>query len=125
MILIPAAALASGEASERIDGGTGIGMRIKPPPALGADAAPLADQQRAAKQVGPDLHPIKAPFVAFRADAGQGRSIREQRQLQWCWADRGLSRVWACNHEKCITNDGCWAAKALIHGQSWLWLIQY
>jgi hypothetical protein len=49
-ILIAAAALAPGEASKRIDGSAGIGMRIKPASSLGADATPLADQQRATKQ---------------------------------------------------------------------------
>jgi hypothetical protein len=31
--------------------------------ALGADAAPLAGEQGSAKQIGPDLYPVEAPFV--------------------------------------------------------------
>jgi hypothetical protein len=33
-------------------------MGIEAVPALGADAAPLAQQQSAAEQVGPDLHAV-------------------------------------------------------------------
>jgi len=56
-------------------------MRIQPSPAFGADAAPLAEQQGAAEQVGPDLHPVEAPLVALGVDADQRGSLREQRQL--------------------------------------------
>ena len=80
-VLIAAAALAPGEACERVDGGAGIGMRIQPAPSLGADAAPLAEQECAAEQVWPDLHAIEAPFIAFGADAAQRGSVGEQRQL--------------------------------------------
>jgi hypothetical protein len=37
--------------------------------ALGADAAPLADQQGATEQVGPYLHPVVTPFVGNRGMA--------------------------------------------------------
>ena len=56
-------------------------MRIQPAAAFGADAAPLAEQQGAAEQVGPDLHPVEAPLVMLGADADQRGGFREQRQL--------------------------------------------
>jgi hypothetical protein len=56
-------------------------MRIQPSPAFGADAAPLAEQQGAAEQVGPDLHPVEAPLVALGADPDQRGGLGEQRQL--------------------------------------------
>ena len=84
------------EAGERIDRGAGIGMRIEPAAAFGADAAPLAEQQGAAEQVGPDLHAVEAPFVALGADADQRGGFREQRQLDRGGARRGLfCGVWA------------------------------
>ena len=46
-------------------------MGIEADAALGADAAPLAGQQRAAEQVGPDRHAVEAPFVLLRPDAGE------------------------------------------------------
>ena len=80
-LLIAAAALPPREAGECIDGSAGIGMRIQPPVAFGADAAPLAKQQGAAEQVGPDLHPVEALLVALGTDADQRGGLREQRQL--------------------------------------------
>jgi hypothetical protein len=40
---------------QRIGRGIPIGMRIEPPAAFGADTPPLAQQQRAAEQVGPNF----------------------------------------------------------------------
>lgn len=66
---------------------------------LGADAAPLADQQDAAEQVGrswrkvpsgeagwnsqrrADVQAVVAEFVTIRTDANQRGRLREQRQL--------------------------------------------
>src|SRR4051794_17182006 len=61
---VPIAALAFplDQAGEGVEGGTRIGMRIEPAAAFGTDATPLADQQGAAEQVGPDLHAIEALF---------------------------------------------------------------
>ena len=56
-------------------------MWIQSAAAFGADAPPLAEQQGAAEQVGPDLHPVEAPLVALGADADQRGGFREQRQL--------------------------------------------
>ena len=64
---------------------------------------PAADQQRAPEQAGPDFHPIKAPFIVFRPDADQRRSVREQRQLEWALgqadADRARLGIYS---RKCI-----------------------
>ena len=60
------------------------GMGIEAATAFGADAAPLPDEERAAEQVGPDLHPIEAELVALGLDADQRRGVREEREL-----DRG------------------------------------
>ena len=65
--------------SQGIDGGAGIGVEAAA--AMGADAAPVADEEGAAEQVGPDVEAVEVPFVAFGADADQGRVFGEQRQL--------------------------------------------
>ena len=71
-------------------------MWIEAAPAFGADAAPLAEQQGAAEQIGPDLHAVEAPFVALRPDADQRGGVREQRQLdRHGTRGSGVSSVWA------------------------------
>ena len=71
-------------------------MWIEAAPTFGSDAAPLAQQQGAPEQIGPDLHPVEAPFVALRPDADQRGGFREQRQLDRHGArERGVSGVWA------------------------------
>ena len=72
LVLIAAAALGAGELGEGVDGGAGVGVGIEADAALGADAAPLAGEQRAAEQVGPDRQAVEAPFVALGPDAGEG-----------------------------------------------------
>ena len=81
MVLVAAAALGAGELGEGVDGGAGVGVGIEADAALGADAAPLAGQQRAAEQVGPDRHAVEPPFVAVGPDAGQGHRLGEEREL--------------------------------------------
>jgi hypothetical protein len=46
------------------------GVGIEADAAGGADPAPLASEERAAEQVGPDRHVIEAPFVPFGAGSG-------------------------------------------------------
>ena len=41
-------------------------MGIEAAATLGADAAPLAEQQSAAEQVGPDFQAVVAPLIALR-----------------------------------------------------------
>ena len=81
-IPVAATALGVGKPGECIDGGTGVRVGIEADPALGADAAPLAGQERAAEQVGPDCQAVVAPLVALGTDAGQGSLIGEQQQLE-------------------------------------------
>ena len=69
---------------EGIEGRARIRVRIEPAAAFGADAAPLAGEQGAAEQVGPDLQPVEAPFVPLGPDTDQAGGLRKQRQL-----DRG------------------------------------
>jgi hypothetical protein len=77
-------------------------MRVEPTASLGADAAPLADQERAAEQIGrsclkvpsgaagwnsqrrADLHPVAAPFVQGWADPHERGGLCEQWQLDRC-----------------------------------------
>jgi hypothetical protein len=56
-------------------------ITLKVTSAKSADAPPLAHQQRATEQIGPDFHAIEAPFVVFRANADQRRGVGKQRQL--------------------------------------------
>jgi hypothetical protein len=60
-----------GEPGERVDRGAGVRVGIEADVALGADAAPLAGEERAAEQVGPDCQAVVAPFVAFGTDASR------------------------------------------------------
>jgi hypothetical protein len=69
------------EACEGVDGGAGIGVWIEAPAAFGADASPLADEEGAAEEVGPNLHAVVAPFVALGADPDEGGGFREERKL--------------------------------------------
>ena len=62
-VLVAAAALGLEDVGKGVDRRTGIGVRVEPAASLGADAAPLANQQRAAEQVEPDLHAAVTPFV--------------------------------------------------------------
>src|SRR5580704_782381 len=66
-------------------------MRLKPTPSLGANAAPLADQQSVAEQVGPDFQSVEAPLVAFGTDADQRHGFREERKLDWGGRSRGAN----------------------------------
>jgi hypothetical protein len=54
------------------------------PAALSPDAAPLAEQQSVAEQVGPNFDTVEAPLVASRANADQRDRLGEERKL-----DRG------------------------------------
>ena len=94
VIPVAAASLGVGEPGERIDGGAGIRVRIEADAALCADATPVAGEERAAEQVGPDGHTVVAPLVEFRPDAGQCGLIGEQGKLKrlghWCHDGRDL-----------------------------------
>jgi hypothetical protein len=57
-IPVAAATLGVGEPGECVDSGAGVRVGIEADAALGADAAPLAGEQGAAEQVGPDRHAI-------------------------------------------------------------------
>ena len=88
-VLVAAAALGPENVRKSVDRGTRIGVRVEPAAAFGADAAPLPDQEGATEQVGPNLHPIIAPFVQGRADPHERGRLREQRQLDRCRPGRG------------------------------------
>ena len=70
-------------------------MRIEPAAAFGADAAPLAEQQGAAEQVGPDLHAVEAPLVALRAGCAlsEAASANSGSCTGTGRAGRGLARL--------------------------------
>ena len=81
-VLVAAAAFAAGEPGEGVEGGAGVGVRVEADAALGADAAPVAGEQGAAEQVGPDGEAVEAPLVALGPDAGERRLVGEQRELE-------------------------------------------
>ena len=87
-VLVAAAALGSKQGGQGVDRGAGIGVRIKTPAALGAETAPVADQQRSPEQIGPDFHSIEPPFVRFRTDANEGGGFRKERKLDGSGAFR-------------------------------------
>jgi len=46
-------------------------MRIQAPATLRTDPSPLPHEQRAAEQIGPNLHPVEPPLVQLRTNARQ------------------------------------------------------
>jgi hypothetical protein len=68
---VAAAALNAQQLGQGVQRRLRIGVGIEPAAAPGADAAPVADQQRPAEQVGPDLEAVEPPFVLIRADTHQ------------------------------------------------------
>jgi hypothetical protein len=85
------AALPRRQTREGVDRRARIGMRLQPAASFSADAAPLADQQSMAKQVGPDFQAVEAPFVAFGADTYQRYGFREERKLDRGGRSRGAN----------------------------------
>jgi hypothetical protein len=62
-------------------------MGVETAAVVGADAAPLSEEEGVAEEIRPDLHPVEAPFVLLRADAGKGDAIHaigEERLLSGC-----------------------------------------
>ena len=99
-------------------------MRIQPSPAFGADAAPLAKQQGAAEQVGPDLHPVEAPFVMLRTDADQRGGLREQRQLNRDGRHESGFRAFRHDIAGNVSQiDGAWQRKPPGAAVSWVRLL--
>jgi hypothetical protein len=64
-------------------------MRLQSPAALSPDAAPLAEQQSVAEQVGPNFDTVEAPLVASRANADQRDRLGEERKLDRGGRSRG------------------------------------
>ena len=66
-------------------------MGIETEAALGSDAAPVAGEEGAAEEVGPDGETVEAPFVAFGTDAGEMGVVGEEGELDGfghgrpCW----------------------------------------
>ena len=68
-----------GASGWRVD--CGARVEVEAVPARGSDAAPSADEQVAAEEVGPDLEAIVAVPVALGQDANEGCRFREERGL--------------------------------------------
>jgi hypothetical protein len=96
-VLVAAAAFGLKDLCQGVDRRPRIGMRIKPPASLGADTTPLAQQQGATEQIGPDLQAVEAPFIAVRADTDQRSRFREQWKLDRGW--RGRSGLATFGHK--------------------------
>jgi hypothetical protein len=77
--VVAALALLPCQTRQCVDGGARIGVWVEPAATFGADAAPLAQQQGAAEQVGPDFHAVIAPHVELGPNAGERRRLWEQR----------------------------------------------
>jgi hypothetical protein len=86
------APLGAGELGQGIEGGAGIGMLIKALSAGRPDAPPPPYQQRAPKQIGPNLQPIETALILLRLNAGEGDSLREERKLNRHENPRALGR---------------------------------
>ncbi len=101
-----AAGLGLQQDDKRIEHGAGIWIQVKPALAGSTDAAPVADQQDASKQIRSDFHAVIAPLVQRRADANQRRRVREQRQLNRDGrAGAGLRRLGTLSREVNLTRS--------------------
>jgi hypothetical protein len=80
-ITIATPTLGTEQGGEGIDGGAGIGMRVDLAAPAGPETAPMADEDRPAEQIGPDLHPVEPALAGLGVDADEGGSFREERQL--------------------------------------------
>jgi hypothetical protein len=88
LLLVATATLDVEQGGQGVDGGAGIGVRIEASAAFSAEAAPVADQQRAAEQIGrswrkvpsgkagwnsqrrADLHPVEAMLIVPLGERG-------------------------------------------------------
>jgi hypothetical protein len=99
--LVAAAPFLPHQPCQGVERGPRVGVGIEPSAAFGAEAAPLAEQQGAAEQVGPDLHAVEAPFVALRPGSAPARRPRRTAAAVPEPGARGrVCRVWACSHRK-------------------------
>lgn len=112
LVLVAAAALAVSEAGKGVEGGGGVGVGVEAATALGTDAAPVAREEGASEQVGPDFEAVVAPFVALGTDADQGGLIGEERQLDRL-GHRALRRV----GQDSPGSVSLW--RALYEGKAW------
>ena len=121
-ILVAAAPFGAEEGGEGVDGGAGVGIGVEAAAALGSDAAPLADEEGAAEEVGPDFHAVVAPFAVFGPDADERGGFGEQRELDGLGPARALvCGVWAWIRGKCIAGGvGVPAESAAGRGFGWV-----
>jgi len=80
---IAPATLGPHKPDESVDGGASVGVRVEPDPARRADPAPVAGEEGAAEEIGPDGQAVVPPFVLLGANADERRRLREQRELDW------------------------------------------
>ena len=67
---------------QRVDGGArGQGVDRGGASRGRTDAAPTADEERAAEEVGPNIEAVVAVLVALGQDADEGCGFREEREL--------------------------------------------
>ena len=60
-----------------VDGSALVRVGVKPDSARRPDPTPMTHEQRAAEKVRPDLQPIVPPFIYFRPNARERRTIWE------------------------------------------------
>lgn len=80
-----------------------IWVRVEAYTALRSDTAPMAHEKGTAEQVRPDLHPVEPPFIALGPNAGERRTLREERQLDQC---RTTSEFCKTCHASSLTWSG-------------------
>lgn len=79
-VLITASTLGTGEASEGVDRGAGVRVRVE------------ANAARGAWRARPDFHAVEAPLVPLRAGAGEAGLVGKQRELDRIGHQRGVFR---------------------------------
>ncbi len=96
-VLIAATAFCPGELGEGVQRRAGIRVGIEAAAARAADAAPVAQQEGAAEQVGPDLEAVEALGI----EAGRAGGLRRLGMISW----KVYHRPWSGTRGK--ADQGC------------------
>ena len=82
---------AAGEGGEGVEGGAWVRVGVEAEVAFGSDAAPVAGEEGAAEEVGPDGEVVEAPFIALGSDADEAGVVGEEGELVGRGHGEGLS----------------------------------
>ena len=97
---ITTASFAAGEGGEGVESGAWVWVGVEAEVAFGSDAPPVAGEEGAAEEVGPDGEVVEAPFVALGPDADEASVVGEEWELVGFGHGEGLSGVLGFIHRE-------------------------